>query len=191
MSNPNDSNKIVDLQQRQANQSGASDRMGELIKSVRGTALKRIQGLVATLFENIDDALFDLAEKAENNAVQTQYFDCMREVRKKRQLVERMFQEQLSKIFNDFAAGKLQPVKAEGGSHSGGDLSLVEDTELEESLAIASTVAKAENRLSRQLFAVNQRLSVIRGGAKVEDSTNPIAPAHCARHFGWRCANSN
>ena len=183
MSNPNDSNKIVDLQQRQVSQTGAGDRMGELIKSVRGTALKRIQGLVATLFENIDDALFDLAEKAENNAVQTQYFDCMREVRKKRQLVERMFQEQLSKIFNDFAAGKLQPVKAEGGSHSGGDLSLVEDTELEESLAIASTVAKAENRLSRLLFAVNQRLSVIRGGAKVEDSTNPIAPAPLCQAF--------
>ncbi len=183
MSNPNDSNKIVDLQQRQANQSGAGDRMGELLKSVRGTALKRIQGLVATLFENIDDALFDLAEKAENNAVQTQYFDCMREVRKKRQLVERMFQEQLSKIFNDFAAGKLQPVKAEGSGHSGGDLSLVEDTELEESLAIASTVAKAENRLSRQLFAVNQRLSVIRGGAKVEDSTNPLAPAPLCHAF--------
>jgi hypothetical protein len=183
MSNPNDSNKIVDLQQRQVNQGGAGDRLGELIKAVRGTALKRIQGLVATLFENIDDALFDLAEKAENNAVQTQYFDCMREVRKKRQLVERMFQEQLSKIFNEFAAGKLQPVKAEGSGHSGGDLSLVEDTELEESLAIASTVAKAENRLSRPLFAVNQRLSVIRGGAKVEDSTNPIAPAPLCQAF--------
>jgi hypothetical protein len=183
MSNPNDSNKIVDLQQRQAYQAGVGDRAGELLKSVRGTALKRIQGLVSTLFENIDDALFDLAEKAENNAVQTQYFDGMREVRKKRQLVERMFQEQLSKIFNDFTAGKLQPVKAEGSGNQGGDLSLVEDTELEESLATASTVAKAENRLARSLYAVNQRLSVIRGGAKVEDATNPIAPAPLCQAF--------
>jgi Protein of unknown function (DUF1631) len=183
MSNSKDSNKIVDLQQRQANQAGAGDRSGELLKSVRGTALKRIQGLVSTLFENIDDALFDLAEKAENNAVQTQYFDGMREVRKKRQLVERMFQEQLGKIFNEFAAGKLQAVKAEGSGHQGGDLSLVDDTELEESLAIASTVAKAENRLARPLYAVNQRLSVIRGGAKVEDTTNPIAPATLCQAF--------
>jgi hypothetical protein len=181
--NPNDSGKIVDLQQRQANQAGAGDRMGELLKSVRGTAQKRVQGLVQTLFENIDDALFDLAEKAENNALQTRYFDGMREVRKKRQLVERMFQEQLSKIFNDFAAGKLQPARAEAVGSSGGDLSLVEDTELEESLAIASMVAKAENRLARPLFAVNQRLSVIRGGAKIEDSTNPIAPAPLCQAF--------
>src|SRR4051812_9460018 len=181
--NPNESGKIVDLQQRQASHANAGDRMGELLKSVRGTAQKRVQGLVATLFENIDDALFDLAEKAENNALQTRYFDGMREVRKKRQLVERMFQEQLSKIFNDFAAGKLQPARAEGGGSQSGDLSLVEDTELEESLAIASMVAKAENRLARALFAVNQRLSVIRGGAKIEDSTNPIAPAPLCQAF--------
>jgi len=181
--NQGDNHKIVDLQQRQASQTTGGDRLGELLKSVRGTAQKRVHGLVATLFENIDDALFDLAEKAENNALQTQYFDGMREVRKKRQLVERMFQEQLAKTFNDFAAGKLQPARAEGGGHQGSDLSLVEDTELEESLAIASMVAKAENRLSRALFAVNQRLSVIRGGAKVEDATNPIAPAPLCQAF--------
>ena len=103
MSGTGDHNKIVDLQQRQANQSGATDRVGELLKLVRATSLKRINGLVSNLFENIDDALFDLAEKAENNSVQTGYFNGMREVRKKRQLVERMCQEHLSKIFRDFA----------------------------------------------------------------------------------------
>ena len=169
MSTPSDNNKIVDLQQRQASALASQDRVGDLLKVVRGTALKRVQGLVSTLFENIDDALFDLAEKAENNAIQTQYFDGMREVRKKRQLVERLFQDQLSKIFNEFAAGKMQAKSDSPVGGNAGDLSLVDDKELEESLAIASTVAKAENRLSRPLYAVNQRLSVLLGGAKVED----------------------
>jgi len=182
MSNSNDSNKIVDLQQRQASQAGAVDRLGELLKSVRGTALKRTQGLVSTLFENIDDALFDLAEKAENNAVQTLYFDGMRKVRLKRQLVERLFQEQLGKVFNDFATGRLQAAKVEAPGHSG-DLSLLDDKELEESLAITSTIAKAESRLTPQLNAINQRLSVLRGGANVDDATNPIAPAHLCQAF--------
>jgi len=108
-----------------------------------------VQGLVNTLFENIDDAMFDLAEKAENNAAQTLYFDGMRKVRLKRQLVERLFQEQVSKVFNDFANGKLQAAKVEvSAQSSSGDLSLLDDTELEESLAITSTIAKAENRLA-------------------------------------------
>ncbi len=184
MSTPSDNNKIVDLQQRQANVLASQDRVGDLLKVVRGTALKRVQALVSTLFENIDDALFDLAEKAENNAIQTQYFDGMREVRKKRQLVERLFQEQLSKIFNEFAAGKMQSNRGDAsGTGAAGDLSLVDDKELEESLAIASTVAKAENRLSRPLYAVNQRLSVLLGGARVEDATNPIAPAPLCQAF--------
>jgi len=179
----NDTNKIVDLQQRQAFQSGTTDRLGELLKLVRTTSLKRVNGLVSNLFENIDDALFDLAEKAENNAVQTGYFNGMREVRKKRQLVERMCQEHLGKIFRDFAAGKLEPMKPEAAGQAGEGLSLVNDQELEESLAIGSMVAKAENRHATQLYAVNQRLSMIRGGASVENDTNPIAPAPLCQAF--------
>jgi len=181
---PTDSSKVVDLQTRQATQSlGTGDRLGELLRGVRATALKRLQGLVNTLFENIDDALFDLAEKAENNAVQTVYFDGMRKVRLKRQVVERLFQEQVGKIFNDFASGRLQPAKIEAVTASTGDLSLVDDTELEENLAISSTITKAENRLAPQVNALNQRLSVLRGGANIEDSINPIGPAHLSQAF--------
>ncbi|HET9031868.1 MAG TPA: DUF1631 domain-containing protein [Dokdonella sp.] len=175
--------KIVELKQRQAGAAGSNDRLGELLKLVRGIALKRVNGLVSTLFENVDDALFHLAERAESNAVQVQFFDGMREVRKKRQLVERVFQEQLSQIFSDFAEGKLKPVRSEVVNPSNTGLSLVDDQELEDSLAISSMVAKAENRLSRNLHLVNQRLSVISGGNAVEDASNPIGPAPLCHAF--------
>ncbi len=184
MSNANDNNnKIVDLQQRQAAQAVHGGHYGELLRSMRGTATKRIQGLVNTLFENIDDALFDLAEKADNNAVQTLYFDGMRKVRLKRHTVERLFQDQLSNAFADFASGRLAPAKAEAPSRDAGDLTLLDDLELEESLAITTTIGKAENRLAPRLNALNRRLSTMRGGASVEDATNPIAPAHLCLAF--------
>ncbi len=179
--NEDPSGKVVDLKHRQATQ--AVDRVGELLKLVRGIALKRVNGLVSTLFENVDDALFDLAERAQSNASQVQFFDGMREVRKKRQLVERVFQEQLSKIFSDFAEGKLKPVKPEVSTQGSAGLSLVDDQELEESLAISSMVAKAENRLARTLFLVNQRLAVINGGHAVEDASNPVGPAPLCQAF--------
>lgn len=184
MNTPEDkAGKVVDLKQRQGASSAAGDRIGDLLKLVRGIALKRVNGLVSTLFENVDDALFHLAERAESNAVQVQFFDGMREVRKKRQLVERMFQEQLSKIFSDFADGKLKSVRAEVSPQATAGLSLVDDQELEESLAISSMVAKSENRLARPLYQVNQRLSVINGGATVEDASNPIGPAPLCSAF--------
>jgi len=182
MTTSKDTPKVVDLQQRQ-NAAGGGDRLGDLLKLVRGISQKRINGLVSTLFENVDDALFDLAERAGSNAIQTEYFDGMREVRKKRQLVERLFQEQASKNFSDFAEGKLKPVRPEVAPQVGGGLSLVDDTELEESLAVTSMVAKAENRLQRSLYQVNQRLGVIIGGGKVEDANNPIGPAVLGHAF--------
>lgn len=175
--------KIVELKQRPGLANGNSDRLGELLKLVRGIALKRVNGLVSTLFENVDDALFHLAERAESNAIQVQFFDGMREVRKKRQLVERVFQEQLTQIFRDFAAGTLKPVRPEVASQANTGLSLVDDQELEDSLAVSSMVAKAENRLSRTLHLVNQRLSVINGGTPVESANNPIGPAPLCEAF--------
>lgn len=184
MSTPEDKpSKVIELKQRNAGAAGSDDRLGELLKLVRGIALKRVNGLVSTLFENVDDALFHLAERAESNAVQVQFFDGMREVRKKRQLVERKFQEQLSQIFSEFAEGKLKPVRPEVANPSSGGLSLVDDQELEDSLAVSSMVAKAENRLSRPLHMVNQRLAVIIGGAIVEDANNPIGPAPLCQAF--------
>jgi hypothetical protein len=183
MTAPNDAPKVVDLSQRQST-AGGGDRMGDLLKLVRGIAQKRINGLVSTLFENVDDALFDLAERAGSNALQTEYFDGMREVRKKRQLVERLFQEQASRNFTEFAEGKLKPVKPEAAPATpGGGLSLVDDQELEESLAVSSMVAKAENRLQRSLYQINHRLGVIIGGGKVEDANNPIGPAVLGQAF--------
>lgn len=184
MSTPEDKpGRVIELKQRHPGASGSEDRLGELLKLVRGIALKRVNGLVSTLFENVDDALFHLAERAESNAVQVQFFDGMREVRKKRQLVERKFQEQLSQIFNEFAEGKLKPVRPEVANPSSAGLSLVDDQELEDSLAVSSMVAKAENRLARTLHLVNQRLAVIIGGATVEDANNPIGPAPLCQAF--------
>jgi len=171
-----DTPNVVDLQQRQIIGTGA-DRLGDLLKLVRGISLKRINGLVGTLFENVDDALFDLAERAGSNAIQTEFFDGMREVRKKRQLVERLFQEHATKAFGEFADGKLKSAKPEVAPQGSAGLSLVDDVELEESLAVSSMVAKAENRLQRSLYQVNLRLAVLIGGGKVEDANNPIGPA--------------
>ncbi|MEO7433101.1 MAG: DUF1631 domain-containing protein [Dokdonella sp.] len=179
-----DTPNVVDLPSRQNLGSGA-DRLGDLLKLVRGISLKRINGLVGTLFENVDDALFDLAERAGSNAIQTEFFDGMREVRKKRQLVERLFQEHATKAFSEFADGKLKPAKSEVAPQGSAGLSLVDDVELEESLAVTSMVAKAENRLQRSLYPVNLRLAVLIGGGKVEDANNPIGPAVLGNAFRY------
>ena len=179
MNEASDPSRVINLSQRL---DPASGRVGELLGAVRNIAGKRLQQWVGNAFERVDDALFDLAEKAENNAAQMHYFDGMREVRKRRPAVERSFLGAISRHIGELAHSPQQPA---GSPMPLGtvELSLVADNELEESLAITSMIGKNESRLSRDLFAVNQRLSVICGGRKIEDASNPVAPAILAQTF--------
>ncbi|KGI78745.1 DUF1631 domain-containing protein [Oleiagrimonas soli] len=181
---------IVDLAERSGSIANdpRNERVGELLASVRGVSTRHLMSLMGSMFDNVDDALFDLAEKAENNAVQTQYFDGMRDVRKKRPLIERSFIDMITGAFSKLAGGQRHAhgetqneQRAFGGSP---ELSLVDERDLEESLAVTSMTSKAEGRLSHSLFAVNQRLTVICGGTKVDNVDNPIGPATLTRSFG-------
>ncbi len=180
MNEAGDSPKIVNLSQRPR---PPEERVGDLLNAVRGIANRGLQRSVSNMFEQVDDALFDLAEKAENNAAQMHYFDGMREVRKRRPGVERSFLATVSRQVGELAHPARQAAADTPSSTGTVELSLVADNELEESLAITSLISKHESRLSRDLFAVNQRLSVICGGHKIDDAGNPVAPAALTKAF--------
>jgi len=174
--------KVVDIASRAADTN--HDHVGGLLVAVREMTLKATANLVAELLDNVDDTLFDLAEKAESNASQTEYFDGMRETRKMRPRIERLFGERVTRGFADFAAGR-QPKgsEAQRAFSASGELSLVDDRELEESLAVSSMVAKADGRLSSALVALNQRLSVLSGGRSTTNTNNPLGPGALTEAF--------
>ncbi|MEO9078455.1 MAG: DUF1631 domain-containing protein [Rhodanobacter sp.] len=183
MNEASEPSRVVNLSQRM---DPSSERVGELLSAVRNVANKRLQQWIGNAFEQVDDALFDLAEKAESNAAQMHYFDGMREVRKCRPSVERHYLGAISRKLGDLGhPGKLPAATTAATPASLGsmELSLVADNELEESLAITSMIGKHESRLARDLFAVNQRLSVICGGHKIDETSNPVAPAILAQTF--------
>jgi hypothetical protein len=179
--------KVVDLHGRgQGGTGNSTERGGELIRTCRKIAQKRLGEGLGAMFEKVDDALFDMAEKAENSTRQADLFEGMREVRKKRPVMERVFQEELGKVAADLASAissgaeisksKNRPAAKEG-------LSLVADEELEEDLAIDAMVGKADNRLARPLYALQQRLSVLFGGSKIDIDNNPLGPAAVCEAF--------
>ncbi|HEX7369882.1 MAG TPA: DUF1631 domain-containing protein, partial [Rhodanobacteraceae bacterium] len=174
--------KIVDFASRTPDAN--HDHVGGLLVAVREMTLKETGSLVAALLDNVDDTLFDLAEKAESNASQTEYFDGMRETRRKRPRIERLFAERVARGFADFAAGRSgRANETQRAFSASGELSLVDDRELEESLAVSSMVAKADGRLSAALAAVNQRLSVLSGGRTTTSASNPLAPVALTEAF--------
>lgn len=159
-----------------------AEREGALLNLVRQLAARHLHPAVGQLFEHVDDALFDLAEKAENNAAQVQYFDGMREVRKARPAIERKFLATVHRQLGELA-GRMPAPPPAAPAPAIHELSLVAESELEESLAITSMSSKHEARLARDLLAIDQRLSVICGGRKIDNANNPVGPAMLSQAF--------
>lgn len=183
MSTTNESGKVVDLQARANLQQLTPERAQEILKSLRATLIKRVGGIVSSMFDSVDDALFDMAEKADNNAIQTKYFDGMREVRKRRPSMEKMFNDNFWKALETLGIPRKDEASGAARPASALELSLVAEGDLEEDLAISSMCGKAENRLARSLFALNQRFTVLSLGGKVTDADNPVAPRGIAKAF--------
>ncbi|MEJ2692470.1 MAG: DUF1631 domain-containing protein [Candidatus Thiodiazotropha sp.] len=150
--------------------------------------------LMGGLFENLDDALYEMANKSDSNALQNVYFDSMRELRKQRVGIERVFTHELLRVYDRFwESGEVevrQQTLEDLSKHS--ELSLVDDDELEDSLAITNVISKAENRYARELFAMGQRFAYIIGGGRVDErqaQQTPLSPAVVGNAFQLAISN--
>ncbi len=150
--------------------------------------------LMGGLFENLDDALYEMANKSDSNTLQNVYFDSMRELRKQRVGIDRVFNQELLRVFDRF----WESGEVEVRRHSLEDLSksselaLLNDDELEDSLAITNMISKAENRFARELYAMGQRFAFIIGGGQVDERLaleTPLAPAVLCAAFQVAMSN--
>jgi len=156
----------------------------ELLAACEQSATKHLTALVKRLLDSVDDALFALADKAENNTIQSMYFDAMREVRLVRERMENNFYRGVIGAFLQFR--RRTPAKSELAaaiSELSDGFSLIEDEALEESLAISSMVEKARNSYMQPLYALEQRLGHLAGDIEVNDDNNPIGPGHICQAF--------
>ncbi len=178
--NPHEKNSIVNLHQHPKHPGRQQAQLGDLLRTAMDLAREHLKAGMNQVFEQADDTLFDSAEKAGNNQEQTIYFDSMRLLRKQRAPAEARFKQAIQETFSRFSKGTLESLH-QNDSQMPEELSLVDDVELEEDLAISNMVSKAENRNARTLYALNQRLTVISGGRKVEDDNNPVGPEWVAK----------
>jgi hypothetical protein len=130
--------------------------------------------LLRASISGLRDRLFELSEKAGNNADQRLYFETMRTIGERHPIVVATFEQHLQKIFIDFQKGIDKEVLTEIGSVD--ELTLVHRDKLEDDIAITVIVSKANAQYAEDLWKLNHRLAVLRGGRKVNDDSNPFGP---------------
>lgn len=161
---------------------GIQPRFGDLVQSCRQLVMNRLAEHLVGVFGQVDDALFECAEKAENNQVQTLFFDNMREIRRQRPQIERAYHQKIAQNFSDFLDGKLKPAEAISDMKAD-TLSLLQNEEYEESLQVTNMVNRVKARCAQPLFALEQRLALLNNGVKLMEDNNPFGPQMIASAF--------
>ena len=175
---------VISFDQNQvgAHRRVADARVHELVTACRKHVADTLPRLMQELFEHLDDELYQLADKSANDILQTRYFDAMRELRKLRDSIEQSY---LRNQLSQYEAFWLHPEPSEktGTPAQAEELSLVDEQELEENLAISGMVSKAENRYHRELFALSMRFAQLAGIPDLTVRQNPLGPSHVADGF--------
>jgi hypothetical protein len=181
--------KVVAFEMPQAKpKDSAKLNVSRIAAECRAICAERLSALLETLFARVDDELFKLSDRAENNTLQSLYFEAMRYVRRERDAIQGEYLRSLLQRYDEFwqdkpARNSVQPAEA-GEQLDRDNFSLVDNEILEEDLAVNSMIGKGNTLFHHELFALNKRLAALTGRPEEQiESNNPMAPAALCRGF--------
>jgi hypothetical protein len=155
-------------------------RLPVVLLQVRDKAAQQLKNALQALFDNADDTLFEMADKAQNNVDQNNFFEAMRDLRLKRKSIERGF---LDKFYEAFVRiGHYDVTHDTPAPMSYDKLALVPNDELERTVALDAMVGKVFARDGFALGQLTARLNTL-VPRRLEDSSNPLGPAMLCDFF--------
>lgn len=130
-----------------------------------------------TVFEQLDDELFDLARQCKSNQDQDVYFDGMRNLRVLASSFGPSYQkalnEQLKRFYHSQGSFVFEAVEINTDQNA---LSLIEGDELEISLAFSDLNSRLEQSNYKELYPLERRLAFIIKKESIEPECSPFSP---------------
>jgi len=149
------------------------------LRELKSRAKKVLSQQLATVFEHVDDAFFDLADRAESNSEQTSYFDAMRMIRLERKAIEQKFLISMDQAFQQLGDVNYQGVSYNSSydpeKTDGINLEVVENEDLEETIALGAMVSKVSQHEKLELKKIIARINFM-VPADVVANSNPLGP---------------
>ncbi|WP_448632170.1 MULTISPECIES: DUF1631 domain-containing protein [Pseudomonas fluorescens group] len=178
----NDGN-VVPLHKVSADQANRSPlpRLPVILLQVRDKAAQQLRVGLQGLFDNADDTLFEMADRARDDIEQNLFFEAMRDLRLKRKSIEREFIEQFFEAFvslaqYDVTQATLAPIQACSASPQ------LSQDELERHLAVEAMVTRVLKRDGLALEQLTARLSALLA-RPLGNPQNPLSPALLCENF--------
>ncbi len=178
----NDEN-VVPLTKANPDQAAHSPlaRLPVVLLQVRDKAAQQLKDALQELFDNADDTLFEMADRAHNNSEQNTFFEAMRDLRLKRKSIERAFLDKFYEAFLRLGQYQVsEPVIATPVSFD--KLSLVHNDDLEKTVAVDAMVTKVLSRDGTALAQLTTRLNQL-VTQPLTNEANPMGPAMLCDYF--------
>ena len=156
-------------------QSAPTPLQQKILQACKQQADQYANDLFKQVVDKLDDVLFERSNKSGADA--SVYIEAARELRLKRQEFTQSFLDKFTQTFKSrltVTSSAASSGKKEYVQNSG--LSLVDESELEESLAIDGLIAKANDRFRNELFALAQRFNKVMDVSRYTDEIQPLAP---------------
>ena len=146
-----------------------------IVNECRTLVSSTLPKLIGELFEQLDDSLYELADKSSNNAMQSSYFDAMRVLRKERLRIDKVFSQQVLAVFDRYwETGHVETMRRSLDQLSqDSEMELLDNDELEDSLAVTNMISKSENRFARERYALGQRFAYLFMGGRSDLNSSP------------------
>lgn len=168
--------KVIPLNKGTPEQATSSPlvRLPVVLLQVRDKAAQQLKEALQALFDNADDTLFEMADRAHNNVEQNIFFEAMRDLRLKRKSIERGF---LDKFYEAFLRlGQYEVSAPEVAPPMTFDkLALVHNDDLERTVAVDAMVSKVLSRDGFALAQLTTRLNTLIP-QRLAEAANPMGP---------------
>lgn len=150
-------------------------RSSALLTACHKLAKEALPAVLKAYVDRVDDAFFELANKADNSQRQQSYFDAMRELRLKRPQLEREFFQSLDQRLERALNAPLRKPTAVN-LDAPMELSLVGVDDVEEDLAITNLVENLQSRAKQELYALDMRIGHLLSEPSLAGDGNPFGP---------------
>jgi hypothetical protein len=141
--------------------------------SIKRFSLEGLSDLIRVLMESVDDAMFELSDKVDNDKERNMYFEAMREIRLKRDGLKQQFDHEMQQCFDRLTGTGVASAK---DADEEDELTLIELDDLEDSIAIDNMITRARPHFEDELFAVTERLKLVLKSKELGQDENPLDP---------------
>ena len=156
-------------------------RLPVILLQVHDKAAQQLRIELQALFDNADETLFEMADKAQSDTEQSLFFEAMRDVRLKRKHIERGFLEHLFDAFVSLTRPDVSEPTLQAGAPAQAAFSLMAN-DLERAQVTSAMVTRVLNRNQLALCQLSTRLNTL-SCIPLDEQNNPLGPARLCEYF--------